>query len=95
MLKLGLSNLAIIVSIPASWQKSSMSIVGGCHVQGSLLAGLKPVEFMTACVVCSGFFGFFAYPEMKYQKWGMSCSTFWGAWAFLLGSYIQLFEMLN
>lgn len=43
----------------------------------------------------SGFFGFFAYPEGKYQRWGMSCSTFWGAWAFLLGSYIQLIEMLN
>ncbi len=45
--------------------------------------------------ICSGFFGFFAYPEQKYQRWGMSCSTFWGAWAFLLGSYIQLVEMLN
>lgn len=44
---------------------------------------------------CSGFFGFFAYPVERYQRWGMSCSTFWGAWAFLLGSYIQLFEMLN
>ena len=47
------------------------------------------------CCTCSGFFGFFAYPEQKYQRWGMSCSTFWGAWAFLLGSYIQLVEMLN
>ena len=44
---------------------------------------------------CSGFFGFFAYPAGEYQRWGTSCSTFWGAWAFLLGSYIQLVEMLN
>lgn len=30
-----------------------------------------------------------------YQKWGTALSTFWGAWAFLLGSYIQLVETLN
>ncbi|BDA50807.1 hypothetical protein COCOBI_17-0250 [Coccomyxa sp. Obi] len=43
----------------------------------------------------SGFFGFWQYPAQIYQKWGTSLSTFWGAWAFLLGSYIQLVEMLN
>ena len=45
--------------------------------------------------LCSGFFGFYAYPAEIYQKWGTALSTFWGAWAFLLGSYIQLVETLN
>lgn len=33
-------------------------------------------------------------PEL-YQKWGTAFSTFWGSWAFLIGSYIQLWEGIN
>ncbi|KAG8850829.1 hypothetical protein FRB96_009566 [Tulasnella sp. 330] len=29
------------------------------------------------------------------QKWGTAFSTWWGSWAFLIGSYIQLYESLN
>jgi uncharacterized membrane protein YoaT (DUF817 family) len=43
----------------------------------------------------SGFFGFYQYPAQIYQVWGTALSTFWGAWAFLIGSYIQLVETLN
>ncbi|GAA5863349.1 hypothetical protein JCM8547_006955 [Rhodosporidiobolus lusitaniae] len=35
-----------------------------------------------------------ADPSM-YQYWGTAFSTFWGSWAFLIGSYIQLLETLN
>ena len=43
----------------------------------------------------SGVFGYWAVPAMRYQKWGTYFSTFWGGWAFLIGSYIQLYEVLN
>nr|WHU52031.1 endo-polygalacturonase PG1 [Rhodotorula mucilaginosa] len=33
-------------------------------------------------------------PE-HYQRWGTAFSTFWGSWAFLIGSYIQMLETLN
>ncbi|GAA6015508.1 hypothetical protein JCM10207_008618 [Rhodosporidiobolus poonsookiae] len=47
----------------------------------------------------SGLFGIWrqtslADPE-KYQYWGTAFSTFWGSWAFLIGSYLQLLETLN
>ncbi|KII92901.1 hypothetical protein PLICRDRAFT_696172 [Plicaturopsis crispa FD-325 SS-3] len=34
-------------------------------------------------------------PDEAVQKWGTAFSTFWGSWAFLIGSYIQYFETLN
>ncbi|KAK9831898.1 hypothetical protein WJX81_006834 [Elliptochloris bilobata] len=40
----------------------------------------------------SAFFGYFGE---EYQHWGTAFSTFWGAWAFLIGSYLQLLEALN
>lgn len=42
----------------------------------------------------SGIFGFW-YAANKYQKWGTAFSSFWGGWAFLIGSYIQLLEAIN
>ncbi|KAG8887008.1 hypothetical protein FRB99_004325 [Tulasnella sp. 403] len=42
-----------------------------------------------------GIFGIWREVGGKYQKWGTAFSTYWGSWAFLLGSYIQLFETLN
>ncbi|KAK4702691.1 hypothetical protein P7C70_g3530, partial [Phenoliferia sp. Uapishka_3] len=46
-----------------------------------------------------GIFGIFrqtsiSNPEL-YQRWGCAFSTFWASWAFLIGSYIQLWESLN
>lgn len=29
------------------------------------------------------------------QQWGTAFSTWWGSWAFLLGSYLQFYETLN
>ena len=45
--------------------------------------------------VCSGIFGYWAYPSGTKQHYGTAFSTFWGSWAFLIGSYAQLYEMLN
>ncbi|KAF6253914.1 hypothetical protein COO60DRAFT_1703584 [Scenedesmus sp. NREL 46B-D3] len=43
----------------------------------------------------SGFFGFWAVPAAKYQLGGTVLSTFWGSYAFLIGSYLQLLEAVN
>jgi len=41
-----------------------------------------------------GIFGYW-YTENEYQFFGTTLSTYWGSYAFLLGSYIQLVEALN
>lgn len=43
----------------------------------------------------SGFFGFWSEPQGVLQVGGTAASTFWGAWAFLIGSYLQLLEAIN
>ncbi|GAA5978628.1 hypothetical protein JCM11641_002794 [Rhodosporidiobolus odoratus] len=47
----------------------------------------------------SGIFGVWRQTSLadpgKYQYWGTAFSTFWGSWAFLIGSYLQLLETLN
>ncbi|GAA6036193.1 hypothetical protein JCM8097_006826 [Rhodosporidiobolus ruineniae] len=47
----------------------------------------------------SGLFGIWRQTSIsdpaKYQYWGTAFSTFWGSWAFLIGSYLQLLETLN
>ncbi|BGP19794.1 hypothetical protein JCM10213_003103 [Rhodosporidiobolus nylandii] len=47
----------------------------------------------------SGIFGIFRQTSISdpnaYQYWGTAFSTFWGSWAFLIGSYLQLLETLN
>lgn len=43
----------------------------------------------------SGLFGFWAVPAHRLQLWGTAMSTFWGSYAFLIGSYLQLLEAVN
>lgn len=43
----------------------------------------------------SGVFGMLAVPQGTYQVGGTAASTFWGSYAFLIGSYLQLLEVLN
>lgn len=43
----------------------------------------------------SGAFGLFAVPQERFQISGMAGSTFWGSYAFLIGSYLQLLEAVN
>ncbi|KAG9025854.1 hypothetical protein FRB95_009681 [Tulasnella sp. JGI-2019a] len=43
----------------------------------------------------SGIFGVLREVGGADQKWGTAFSTWWGSWAFLIGSYIQLYESLN
>lgn len=43
----------------------------------------------------SGAFGLYAVPQERYQIGGMAGSTFWGSYAFLIGSYLQLLEAVN
>lgn len=42
----------------------------------------------------SGVFGYWK-PVDRYQKWGTAFSSFWGGWAFLVGSVIQYIEAIN
>ncbi|KAM0749953.1 hypothetical protein T439DRAFT_357464 [Meredithblackwellia eburnea MCA 4105] len=46
-----------------------------------------------------GIFGIWRQTSIQdptlYQKWGTAFSTFWGSWAFLIGSYLQLWEGIN
>jgi hypothetical protein len=42
----------------------------------------------------SGIFGFWIFADRN-QKWGTAFSSFWGGWAFLIGSYLQLLEVIN
>lgn len=44
--------------------------------------------------LCS-FFGLWAYPAQKYQRWGMAFSCLWGSCFFLISGYLQLLEALN
>jgi hypothetical protein len=39
--------------------------------------------------LCS-FFGFYAFPAMRFQVWGMAFSCLWGSCAFLVGGVLQL-----
>lgn len=39
--------------------------------------------------LCS-FFGFFAHPAEKYQRWGMAFSCLWGSCCFALAGFLQL-----
>jgi hypothetical protein len=41
-----------------------------------------------------GFFGFWE-PNRTLQTGGTAASTFWGSYAFLIGSYLQLLEAVN
>ncbi|GAA5992988.1 hypothetical protein JCM10908_000785 [Rhodotorula pacifica] len=47
----------------------------------------------------SGIFGVWRQTDISdpqhFQHYGTAFSTFWGAWAFLIGSYIQMLETLN
>ncbi|GAA5889536.1 hypothetical protein JCM5296_005979 [Sporobolomyces johnsonii] len=46
-----------------------------------------------------GIFGIWRQTDIHdpnhFQRYGTGLSTFWGSWAFLLGSYLQLLETLN
>jgi len=42
----------------------------------------------------SGIFGYYNFAD-KWQCWGTTFSTFWGGFAFLLGSYFQILEAVN
>lgn len=49
---------------------------------------------------CIGGWGFFLCPcfgfnPASWAQYQSDCSTFWGSWAFLIGSLIQLYESLN
>lgn len=37
----------------------------------------------------------FGYDPSSWAQYQASCSTFWGSWAFLIGSVIQLYESLE
>lgn len=72
---------------PVLWGKGSL----GWHL--GFWNALGGVGFL----LC-GIFGVWretASPNQSVQKWGTAFSTFWGSWAFLIGSYIQYFEALN
>lgn len=39
--------------------------------------------------LCS-FFGFYAYPAQRYQRWGMAFSCLWGSCCFAIAGFLQL-----
>jgi hypothetical protein len=69
--------------------------------EGTLLPPLRELGWHVAAWNMVGALGFtlsgaFGYAEGGCcQHWGTAFSTFWGGWAFLLGSYLQLLEVVN
>jgi hypothetical protein len=41
--------------------------------------------------LCS-FFGFFAHPAGRFQRWGMAFSCLWGSCCFAVAAYLQLLQ---
>ena len=77
-----LASLAFIFETQPTWWKIQPTTIGW-HVGVFNLIG-------SAGFLLCGVFGYFTWGT--YQS---GCSTFWGSWAFLIGSYLQLLECLN
>jgi hypothetical protein len=81
------SSLLFMLEVQPAWWRPKPLLIGW-HVGFWNLIG--SIGFWL-----SGFFGFWAVPAGKYQLGGTVLSTFWGSYAFLIGSYLQLLEAVN
>ncbi|WIA14389.1 hypothetical protein OEZ85_002917 [Tetradesmus obliquus] len=81
------SSLLFMLEVQAAWWRPKPLLIGW-HVGFWNLVG--SVGFWL-----SGLFGFWAVPSGRYQLGGTILSTFWGSYAFLIGSYVQLLEAVN
>lgn len=76
----------------------SLSLVGTLHVgSASLSNSLSDNATVWNFVGGTGFTicGAFGYSTVHWAQYQSAFSTFWGGWAFLIGSILQLYEAVN
>lgn len=82
-----ISSLILMLEEQPSWYWPTPARIGWQVGFWNLVGG---VGFLL-----SGAFGFCAVPADVLQLGGTVLSTFWGSYAFLIGSYLQLIEAVN
>ncbi|KAG5182723.1 hypothetical protein JKP88DRAFT_348718 [Tribonema minus] len=76
-----------MVEVQENWWKPKLTTLGWHAAFWNLIGGIG--------FLLSAAFAFLDYPVECCQYYGTAVSTYWGAFAFLLGSYLQLVETLN
>jgi len=79
-----ISGTLFMIETQKRWWKPALHVLGWHIGFWNLIGGLG--------FTLSPIFGYYPYSWGQYQA---GCSTFWGSWAFLIGSVIQLYESLD
>ncbi|KAL1631223.1 hypothetical protein SLS56_004470 [Neofusicoccum ribis] len=79
-----LSGALFMVETQVTWWKPAPSVLGWHIGFWNLIGGIG----FTLCPA-------FGYDASSWAQYQASCSTFWGSWAFLIGSLIQWYESLD
>ncbi|GAA5895659.1 hypothetical protein JCM6882_000363 [Rhodosporidiobolus microsporus] len=86
-----IAGLLLAVEVQTRWYLPALNRIGWHIGMWNVVGGFG--------FFFSGLFGIFRQTSLadpsRYQYWGTAFSTFWGSWAFLIGSYLQLLETLN
>jgi hypothetical protein len=79
-----LSGLLFMIETQEKWYKPAFNVLGWHIGFWNMIGGLG----FTLCPA-------FGYHTSSWAEYQASLSTFWGSWAFLIGSLIQLYESLQ
>ncbi|KAH7045957.1 hypothetical protein B0J12DRAFT_146649 [Macrophomina phaseolina] len=79
-----LSGAFFMIETQMTWWKPAPSVLGWHIGFWNLIGGVG----FTLCPA-------FGYDRSSWAQYQASCSTFWGSWAFLIGSVIQWYESLD
>ncbi|KAB2577081.1 putative integral membrane protein [Lasiodiplodia theobromae] len=79
-----LSGTLFMVETQVTWWKPAPSVLGWHIGFWNLIGGIG----FTLCPA-------FGYDPSSWAQYQAACSTFWGSWAFLIGSIIQWYESLD
>lgn len=79
-----LSGALFMVETQVKWWKPAPSVLGWHIGFWNLIGGI-------GFALCPAF----GYDTSSWAQYQASCSTFWGSWAFLIGSVIQWYESLD
>lgn len=79
-----ISGTLFMIETQKTWYLPAYNVLGWHIGLWNLIGGIG----FTLCPA-------FGYSKQSWAQYQASCSTFWGSWAFLIGSLIQLYESLE
>lgn len=82
-----ISGTLYLLETQPNWYTPSLKVLGWHIAFWNLIGGIG----FTLC----GAFGFAAQTGSSWAEFQAACSTFWGSFAFLIGSLLQLYESLQ